>query len=44
MYVEVIGPASLYVNDAITENIWEVVCAIAGQLGKLFLCFVVVCP
>lgn len=44
MYVETIDPASLSVDDTIMENIWEVVCAVAGQLGKLFLCYVVVCP
>lgn len=43
MYVETIESASLYINDAVTGNILEVVCAVAGQLEKLFLCFVVFC-
>lgn len=43
MYVETIDSASLYLNDAVTGNILEVVCAVSGQLEKLFLCFAEVC-
>lgn len=51
MYVETIGSASLYINDVVSGNILEVVCAVAGtkelesskELEKLFLCFVAVC-